>query len=135
MTPSRGRWTKAKGLLFVLSAGAFLLLGTPALGQVQYTGVPTPPPPGEIYVEPVSVDPYTGVRPPAVVLARRPAPDAGGGPSGPVSVASRPLEDLTTTPEQGDGSLVTGWDLVTLAGLGLTAVVAFAVSAGRYRAH
>lgn len=135
MTPSRRRGAKAQGLLVLLSAAAFVILGTPALGQAPYTGVPTPPPPGDIYVEPVSVDPYTGARPPAVVLARLPAPDRGGEPSGPVSVGSRRLDDLAAPPEQGEGALVTGWDLVTLAGLGSTAVVAFAVSAGRFRAR
>lgn len=134
MTPSCRRGAKSRGLLFLLSVVAFVLLGTPALGQAGYTGVPTPPPPGGMYVGPVSVDPYTGARAPAVVLPRLPAPDRGGEPSGPVSVASGRLDDLAPTPEQGKGSLVTGWDLVTLAGLGLTAVVAFAVSAGRFRA-
>lgn len=125
----------------VVSTGTFLVAllvaGAPAaLAQVGYTGVPTSPPPGDVYVEPVYVDPYTGVGAPSpVVAARLPAVAPQRRPAGVMSVDTRSLDDLRPASEPTAGRLVTGWDLVTLAGLGLTAVVAFGVSAGRVRAR
>lgn len=124
----------------VVPTGAFLVgllvAGAPgALAQAGYTGVPPSPPPGDAYVEPVYVDPYTGVGAPPVVVARLPVVAPQRQPAGVVSVGTGPLDGLGPTSEQTDGRLVTGWDLVTLAGLGLTAVLAFAVSAGRIRAR
>lgn len=131
---------RRRPLRLVLSTGVFLLAvlavgGSAALAQAGYTGVPVPPPPGDLYVDPVSVDPYTGVRPPTAVVARLPAPQPPSGPNGVMSVATGRLDDLPPGGDGGNRALVTGWDLVSLAGLGLTAVVAFAVSAGRFRAR
>ena len=124
----------------VMSTAAFLVAllvtGAPAaLAQAGYTGVPPSPPPGDVYVEPVYVDPYSGVGAPPVVVARLPVVAPQRRPAGVMSVGAGPLDGLGPTSEQTDGRLVTGWDLVTLAGLGLTAVVAFAVSAGRIRSR
>lgn len=115
---------------------ALLVAGAPAaLAQVGYTGVPPSPPPGDVYVEPVYVDPYTGAGAPPVGAARLPAVAPQRRPAGAMSVDTGSPGDLRPTPEQTAGRLVTGWDLATLAGLGLTAVVAFGVSAGRIRAR
>ena len=134
-SPSAGRRPVLRFVLStaVLSFAALMAGASPALAQVGYTGIPAPPPPGDVYVQPVYVDPYTGVGAPPGGPGRLPAPLPSGGPTGVMSVATGPLDDRPPTGDQGARAVVTGWDLVTLAGLGLTAVVAFAVSAGRSR--
>lgn len=125
----RSRPVRATLLLLMLSAGAFLLAGAPALGQTGYTGVgPPPPPPGDTYV-----GPYTGIAAAPGVAARLPEPMPRGLADATVSVASRGLGGPPQTVDADRRNLVTGWDLVALASLGLTAVVAFAVSTGRLR--
>lgn len=120
----------ARSLLFVLAAATFLLVGTqPALGQVDYTGVPTSVPPGDTYV-----GPYAGLSPgvasAALGTVRPPGPPSR---SASMSVGNAALGDVPSAAQRSDPRLVTGWDLVTMAALGLTGVVAFAVSAARYR--
>ena len=130
--------TGARRLLLLLSAGIVLLLAgaAPALSQAEYAGLP-PAPPQDVYVVDAYVATYAGA-PPGV------APPVGGGvrPLGPpplsgsggtVSVAGAPLDDAPPAADQGDRRLVTGWDVITITALGLTAVVAFATSAARFR--
>lgn len=127
----------ARRLLLLLSAGTVLLLAgaAPALSQAEYTGLP-PAPPQDPYVleayvgtfgntSPGVVTPVGGVRPPG------PPPLTGS--AGTVSVANAPLDDAPPAAGQGDRRLVTGWDVVIITALGLTAVVAFATSAARFR--
>lgn len=125
----RSRRLRSTLLLLVLSPGAVLLAGAPAVGQTGYTGIgPPPPPPGDTYV--VS---YPGIPTPSGVVVRLPEP-APRGPSGAaVSVQTQGLGDPPQTVGADRRNLVTGWDLVAVTGLGLTAVIAFAVSAGRFR--
>lgn len=124
----RSRRPRATLLLLTLSAGAFLLAGAPALGQTGYTGVEPPPPPGDTYV-----GPYAGIATPPGVAVRLPTPTPQGPSGAAVSVATGALGDPGQTADPNRRNLVTGWDLVAVAALGLVAVVAFAVSAGRFR--
>lgn len=132
------RHAGARRRLFLLAVGTMPLLTgvAPALGQAEYTGVlPTTPPP-DVYV----VDTYVGTSPgtsPGVVTLV----GAGVRPSvfpsqlgsvGTISVADGALGDAPAV-DEGDGRLVTGWDVLTIGALGLTAVVAFAVGGARFR--
>lgn len=121
------------GWLLLLALAAFLLAGGPALGQTGYTGVtpPPPPPPGDTYVDPVQAYPALGASPGG--LARLPAPAPAGSPGTAMSVGTENLNESAQPLDQGRGRLVTGWDLVIVAALGLTALVAFATTAGRFR--
>ena len=120
------------GIVFVLSLGTLLLAGThSAMAQVDYTGVPSSS----------SQDTYLGtyVGPASAVgtAVAGTAPSAASVPQGgagrTASVAGAPLPDSVEASELGERSVVTGWDLVTIGALGLTAVIAFALSAGRFR--
>ena len=128
----------ARRLLLLLSAGIVLLLAgaAPALSQAEYTGLP-PAPLQDAYVVEAFVAAYAGVSPgvpPSVGGAVRPlGPPPLSGSGGTVSVASSSLDDAPPAAAQGDRRLVTGWDVITITALGLTAVVAFATSAARFR--
>ena len=134
----RSRQSRAT-LLLVFSAGALLLLlgAAPASGQVDYTGVPPVPTGPDVYVVDTYVGTYAGNPPavaPLVAAGFRPmGPPPLGGSGGTMSVASAALAEGPEATIEGDRSLVTGWDLVTMTALGLTAVVAFAISAARFR--
>lgn len=125
-------------MLFAFSAAASLLMGPgPAFGQVDYTGVPPAPPADDVYVVETYVGTYAG-NPPAVASqvaagVRPLGPPPLGGSGGTMSVASAALGEGPEAAIEGDRRLVTGWDVVTMTALGLTAVVAFAVSAARFR--
>lgn len=127
----------ARRLLLLLPAGIVLLLAgaAPALGQAGYTGLP-PAAPQDAYVVEAYVATYAGtppgVAPPLGAAVRSPAPPLSGS-GGTVSVAGASLDDAPPAAGQGDRRLVTGWDVVTITALGLTAVVAFATSAARFR--
>ena len=128
----------ARRLLLLLSAGSALLLAgaAPALSQADYTGLPPAPPQDPYVIETyvgTSGNTSPGVAPPVGAGVRPPAPPPLTGSGGTVSVASAALDDAPPAPVQGDRRLVTGWDVVTITALGLTAVVAFATSAARFR--
>lgn len=124
-------------LLFLLSASAVLVLAgaAPAASQAEYTGLP-PAGPHDAYVVDAYVGTYADTSPGIATLAeggvRPPAPPLRGS-AGSVSVASAPFDDAPPTADQGDRRLVTAWDVITMIALGLTAVVAFATSAARFR--
>lgn len=121
----------ACGFLLVLMTGTVLLTGAPAaLGQAGYTGVAPPPPIVDTYVGPY-VGPYVGLGPPAGGAVQLATPRAQGA-AGPVISVGNPLGDPSAI-DRGANRVVTGWDMVTIAALGFTAVIAFAVSAGRFR--
>jgi hypothetical protein len=108
-------------IVFVAHAGTLLLAGTSAaVAQVGYTGLPSSPP-SETYVG-------TYVGPPSAVGT---VVGAGGAPRAASVANTQP--DAAEVTEPGERSVVTGWDLVTIAALGMAAVVGFAVSAGRFR--
>ncbi|MDQ4069863.1 MAG: hypothetical protein M3203_10410 [Actinomycetota bacterium] len=121
-----------------MSVGTVLLLGgaAPALGQVDYTGVPPTAPPPDVYV----VDTYVGApaaSSPGVVTSVGAGVRPSALPSqlatgGAIFVADAAL-GVAPAVDEGDRRLVTGWDVVTIGALGLTAVVAFAVAAARFR--
>lgn len=115
------------GFLLVLLTGTVLLTGAPAaLGQAGYTGVTPPPPIVDTYV-----GPYVGLGPPAGGAVQLATPRAQGAAGAAISVGN-PLGDASAV-DRGANRVVTGWDMVTIAALGFTAVIAFAVSAGRFR--
>ncbi len=126
------------GLLLVLWSAATLLLtgAAPALGQVDYAGVPPVPPVPDVYVD-TYVGTYAGsplgAAPPVATAVRPPGPPPPGRSGGTMSVSSAALGEAPQALVEGDRRLVTGWDVVTIAALGLTAVVAFAISAARFR--
>ncbi len=133
-SPSRRIWVKAFVLL--LGAGGFLLVGAPAaLSQAEYTGVPAPPPPPDTYVDLVYVNPYAGPQSSPVALVRLPAPSPEGGEGGSLSVTTSPLDGSPPVLAQSGRRVVTGWDLVSVAGLGLAAVVGFLVVSRHFRLH
>ena len=108
-------------IVFFAHTATLLLAGTSAaVAQVGYTGVPSP-----------STDTYVGtyVGPSSAVGTAA----GGGGATRVASVANTPQPDAAQATEPSERRVVTGWDLVTIAALGLAAVVAFAVSAGRFR--
>ena len=118
-------------IVFVLCGATLLLAGTPpTVAQVGYTGVPSPPP-GDIYVGSY-VGPASAVGTGAGTGARA-ATVPQGGAARTASVASAPQAESAQATDPGERGVVTGWDLVTIAALGLTGVVAFAVSAARFR--
>ena len=133
----RPRRPPVRTLLRILGLGGVLLLSgaAPALGQVDYTGVPPTVNPPDVYV----VDTYVGTpasnSPGVVTLVsagiRPPAMITPTGSPGTLSVADAAAADPPVN--EGDRRLVTGWDLVTVAGLGVTALAAFAVSGLRFR--
>lgn len=136
------RRSRARRRLVLSAAGSLSLLTAvaPALGQVGYTGVPPTTAPPDVYV----VDAYVGTSPgtsPGVVArvgagARPSALASQVGSAGTVSVADGGPGDAPAVDEGdggGDGRLVTGWDVLTIGALGLTAVVAFAIAAARFR--
>ena len=134
----RGRSRPTPGLPLMLALGTVLLLSgaTPALGQLGYTGTPPAASPQDVYVGDPYVSPYVasspGVAPPAGEAVR----SAGLRPSGTaaaVSVTDAALSDPPPDVVEGDGSVVTGWDVVAITALGLTAVAGLSASAGRLR--
>ena len=131
---SRQSW---RTLLFVSTAAASLLTGSaPAFGQVDYTGVPPVPPVPDVYVVDTYVGTYAGTPPgaaPPVAAGIRPAAPPLGGSDGRTSVAGAALGEAPEPLVEGDRRVVTGWDLVTMTALGLTGLVAFAISAARFR--
>ena len=128
----------ARRLLFLLFAGSVLALtgAAPALSQAEYTGLPLAAPQDayvmEAYVATLN-GASPGVAPPLGGPVRPPVPAPLAGSGGTVSVASASLDDAPPAADQGDRRLVTGWDVITITALGLTAVVAFATSAARFR--
>lgn len=131
-TPMKRSLPLLASIVLVLCAGTFVPGGTPsAAAQVGYTGVPSSS----------STDTYLGtyVGPPSAVgtvVANTGAPAASvphGGAARTPSLAHASGDYAAEAAEPGDHSVVTGWDLVTIAALGLAGVVAFAVSAGRLR--
>jgi len=120
----------SRALLVALVAGIFLLIGDPALAQTGYTGVGLPPPP-DTYVAPIA-DLYAGLGASPGEAVPFPAPTPR--PSGEViTVSTERLGDPLLALDQGRQGLFTGWDLVALAALGLTAAAGFAVAVGRSR--
>ena len=121
-------------LLLVVGPIALLSGVAPALGQVDYTGVPPITAPPDAYVVDTYVNTYAGTSPGAVTLVGAgPRPSASQvGSGGTISVANAALGEAPRVDEV-DRRLVTGWDVLTIAALGLTAVVAFAVAAARFR--
>lgn len=132
------RRSRARRRLVLSAVGSLSLLTAvaPALGQVDYTGVPPTTAPPDVYV----VDAYVGTSPgtsPGVVArvgagARPSALASQVGSAGTLSVADGDPGDAPAV-DEGDGRLVTGWDVLTIGALGLTAVVAFAIAAARFR--
>lgn len=125
-------------LLFVLGTVVLLSAATPAMAQVGYAGVPSAPPPSDVYVGDAYVSPYaggsTGVAAPRGVGDRSPGAPASGAAAA-VSVRDPALTDRPPDVVRGDGRLVTGWDVVSLTALGLVAVAGLSASAGRWRSR
>lgn len=137
-TLTRGsRHPRVRRGLFLLAMGSMALTGiAPALGQVDYTGVPPTTAPSDVYVVDAYVGTYAGASPATVTVVgagvRASVLPSQLGSGGTISVADAALGDAPTV-DEGGRRLVTGWDVLTLAALGLTAVVAFAVAAARFR--
>lgn len=137
--PARGSAQhRARRRLFLLAVGSMpLLMGVaPAQGQVGYTGVPPTTAPPDVYVVDTYGDTSPGAQPGVVTLvgagvrpSALPSPIGSGGT---ISVADGALGEAPAV-DEGDGRLVTGWDVLVIGALGLTAVVAFAVTAARFR--
>ena len=123
-------------LLFFVATAIFSLAGAPAaLGQVDYVGIP--PPTGDPYIV-TYVGTYAGPSPqfggPAGGAGQVLAPPVSqAGANGGISVSTAALGESPQPVDEGDGRLVTGWDLVTMAAIGLGALAALAVPAGRFR--
>ena len=117
-------------IMLVLSAGILVVGGTPLAAQVGYTGVPAAPSPDTYLGTYVGTPSAVGT---VVGGTGAPVSVPQGGAARTASVAHAPEDYAAEAAEPGDHSVVTGWDLVTIAALGLAGVVAFAVSAGRLR--
>lgn len=119
-------------IVFALCAATLLLAGTPStVAQVGYTGVPSPPP-ADIYVG-TYVGPASarGTVVAGTGAQAATAPQAGAART---ALVGSPLQaESAQATEPGERGVVTGRDLVTIAALGLTGVVAFALSARRFR--
>ncbi|MDQ3898098.1 MAG: hypothetical protein M3326_12810, partial [Actinomycetota bacterium] len=107
---------------------------------------PASPPPADVYVVDPYVDPYVNpyVNPYVGASAAVGAPVGDGvrrsgpplsGSGGTVSVTDAALGDPPTDRTEGDRRLVTGWDVVSITALGLTAVVGLSASAARFRSR
>jgi hypothetical protein len=123
--------------VFLLAVAMPLLTGlAPALGQVDYTGVPPAPASPDVYVVDTYVGTAAGTGPNVVTVTgsgTRPSVlPSQLGLGGTISLTDAAVGQAPIV-DEGDHRLVTGWDVLTIAGLGLTAVVAFAVAAGRFR--
>lgn len=135
MRGSRHRRVRRRLLLFAVGSMPLLTGVAPALGQVDYTGVPPTTAPPDVYV----VDTYVGASgntsPGVMILVGAGVPPSALpsqlASAGTISVADAALGAAPAV-DEGDRRLVTGWDVVTIAALGLTAVVAFAAAA-RFR--
>lgn len=116
-------------LLLFASAGTLLLIGSPAFAQTGYIGVP----PVDPYVVPVGSYVGIGTSPGAGVRSSGPTPQ--GSPGAVITVGTEGLGAPPDTLIVGRRSVVTGWDLVVIAAVGLTAVAGFAVPTGRFRSR
>jgi hypothetical protein len=130
------RRLRATVLLFAVCAGAVLLGGSPAVAQAGYTGVPpvdnSVDPVGG-YVEPISTYAGLGTSPGAAVRLPQPTPNVRSGAL--VTVADKGLRAASPADTRGSGNLVTGRDLLVMAGVGLSVVAGAAVSTGRFRSR
>ena len=113
-------------LVFAVSAGTLLLVGSPALAQTGYTGIP----PTDTYVGPVDTYVGLGGSPRAGVALSAPTPQGSTG--GMITVGTEGLDGPPETLSDGRRNLVSGWDLITIAAVGLTVAVGFARSTGRF---
>jgi hypothetical protein len=135
---ARSRRTRRPLLLFALGTLLLLSGARPALGQLGYTGVPAASPPPDVYVGDPYVGPYVvaspGVAPPAGADVRSPGPAPSAAPAA-LSVSDAALTDRPPDMVKGDRRLVTGWDVASIAALGLIAVAGLSASAGRLRSR
>ena len=127
--------SRGASLLFLLAvAGLFVVaVPAPAVGQAEYTGIAPPVPPADPYVGSTYAGLSPGAGAPPVVAARSPGTPPGSRAPAILSVGNAALGEAPEVVDEASHRLVTGWDLVTIGALGLTAVVAFAVSAARFR--
>jgi hypothetical protein len=121
-------------IAFALCVGTLLLAEThSAMAQVGYTGVPLPPLP-DTYI-----GTYVGPASSVGTVVAAPGPLAASVPQDvvrrPASVANSPLDGAVEATAPRQRGVITGWDLATIGALGLTAVIAFALSAGRFRRY
>ena len=130
------RRLRATVLLFAVCAGAVLLGASPAIAQAGYTGVPpvdTSVDPVGTYVEPISTYVGQGTSPGTTVRLPQPTSNVRSGAL--VTVADKGLRAASPVDTGDSGNLVTGRDLVVMAGVGLSIVAGAAVSTGRFRSR
>lgn len=136
----RGRSCRARRAALLLACGTVLLLSgaTPARGQLGYTGVPPTSPSSDVYVGDTYAGLYLGPSPSVATAAGgvvRSSGPASSGTAATLSVADAALNDGPPEMAEGDRRLVTPWDVVSIAALGLTAVAGLSASAGRFRSR
>ena len=121
-------WSSLAVLTIALALLATFWLGPPAHARGQ----------ADTYVDPAYAGAYVGPSPGGGTSAGgagRLSPSMSQGAAGSaISLANNALGDPAPAIDAGDPRLFTGRDLLTFAALG-SAVVAFAVSASRFRTH